>query len=694
MRILSFLTLMLLLRGPLPSQEPDADARSRARREKIERIMEIQDRRTVHDGKLISFFSDSDPTVRERAVRSCGSIQDTALLPLLVERLADADSQVQASAAFAIGQTAGHLSKTSRATLEHDLIWTRLATMRAQDRLIEEIGKFGGEAAMDNLIILYGESSPRSLPLTLSIARFAIRGVITPDAIRYLLRFTKSGEPAPWQVIYALQRIGNKPELRAEVEHLVQLSRYSDPIARMHLATLLGRLKDEQSSLEPLSKLAEFDGDWRVRVNALKALGSFPLQHNDQLLRIFRQAVSAENRHVSITALTTIGASGISLNDSTSELKQMGAILRLVTENANQGYPWQIQAEAAHALAKLEGSEAVLYIHPEKAASRLLQAQLLTALGASGSPTVAATLVTFLGNDDAALVRAALEGLQALAKRSATDTVLVEQTYAAGLAALGSRDVAVATTAASLLGDSLFLRQTSVDGLIASLQTRRVPDDVEAIQEILATLGKLKNQRAVESIERVVRMHDYSVAVAAASALKAITGTEYKIPVVTSYEPMHADLDVGYLRTLPGVVRVKLETIYGDVHMTLFPGVAPFTVMSFLKLATQRGFYRGLSFHRVVPNFVVQGGDPRGDGWGGPGYAIRSEFSELTYETGTLGVASAGKDTEGSQFFITQSPHPHLDGRYTIFGKVVSGMEIVDRILVGDQIYDIKIVTE
>ena len=252
MRILSLLTLMLLLCGPLASQEPDADARFRARREKIERIMEIQDRRTVHDGKLISFFSSSDPIVRERAVRACGSIQDTALLPLLVERLADADSQVQASSAFAIGQTAGHLSKASRETLEHDLIWTRLPEMRAQDRMIEELGKFGGAAAMDNLIIIYGESSPQSVPLTLSIARFAIRGVTTPDAIRYLLRFTKSGEPAPWQVMYALQRIGNKPELRAEVEHLAQLSRYSDPIARMHLATLLGRLKDEQSSLEPL----------------------------------------------------------------------------------------------------------------------------------------------------------------------------------------------------------------------------------------------------------------------------------------------------------------------------------------------------------------------------------------------------------------------------------------------------------
>jgi peptidylprolyl isomerase len=137
-----------------------------------------------------------------------------------------------------------------------------------------------------------------------------------------------------------------------------------------------------------------------------------------------------------------------------------------------------------------------------------------------------------------------------------------------------------------------------------------------------------------------------------------------------------------------------METIRGVVRMELYKSAAPFTVMSFLKLATQRAFYRGLVFHRVVPNFVVQGGDPRGDGWGGPGYSIRSEFSTRTYETGSLGIASSGKDTEGSQFFITQSPQPHLDGRYTNFGRVVSGMDAVDKIRVDDHIFDVKIVQE
>jgi cyclophilin family peptidyl-prolyl cis-trans isomerase len=116
---------------------------------------------------------------------------------------------------------------------------------------------------------------------------------------------------------------------------------------------------------------------------------------------------------------------------------------------------------------------------------------------------------------------------------------------------------------------------------------------------------------------------------------------------------------------------------------------APFTVLNFMKLIKNK-FYDGLSFHRVVPDFVAQGGDPRGDGWGGPGYQMRTEISAAQYERGSCGMASAGKDTEGSQFFITHIAMPHLDGRYTIFAKVVKGMEIVDRLQIGDTIQTMR----
>ncbi|MFN7135525.1 MAG: peptidylprolyl isomerase, partial [Myxococcales bacterium] len=100
----------------------------------------------------------------------------------------------------------------------------------------------------------------------------------------------------------------------------------------------------------------------------------------------------------------------------------------------------------------------------------------------------------------------------------------------------------------------------------------------------------------------------------------------------------------------------------------------------------RRGFYDGLTFHRVVPAFVAQGGDPRGDGTGGPGYTIRCELNPRSYGAGTVGMALSGKDTGGSQFFIAHTPQPHLDGRYTVFGEVVDGLDVALRLVEGDRI--------
>src|SRR5690606_13660018 len=116
----------------------------------------------------------------------------------------------------------------------------------------------------------------------------------------------------------------------------------------------------------------------------------------------------------------------------------------------------------------------------------------------------------------------------------------------------------------------------------------------------------------------------------------------------------------------------------------------PGSVMNFVTLASS-GYYNSKNFHRVVPNFVVQGGCPRGDGWGSEDYSIRSEFSLRRYRTGSIGMASAGKDTEGTQWFITHSPTPHLDGRYTIFAEVEEGMDIVHLLEVGDQILSVDL---
>ncbi len=126
---------------------------------------------------------------------------------------------------------------------------------------------------------------------------------------------------------------------------------------------------------------------------------------------------------------------------------------------------------------------------------------------------------------------------------------------------------------------------------------------------------------------------------------------------------------------------VVIETDMGKITVELYPDVAPRHVENFIKLARE-GFYNGLTFHRVIPGFMIQGGDPRGDGTGGPGYTIPPEISARRHIRGSLAMARRAGDpnSSGSQFYICISPQPHLDGQYTVFGQVISGMDVVDRI--------------
>jgi cyclophilin family peptidyl-prolyl cis-trans isomerase len=135
--------------------------------------------------------------------------------------------------------------------------------------------------------------------------------------------------------------------------------------------------------------------------------------------------------------------------------------------------------------------------------------------------------------------------------------------------------------------------------------------------------------------------------------------------------------------------QVEIRTSRGAVRIRLFAGDAPLTCWNFVRLA-ESGFYDRGRWHRIVPDFVAQDGCPRGDGYGGAGYAIRCEINEKRFVTGAVGMALSGKDTGGSQFFICHSPQPHLDGRYTVFGQVVDGMDVVDRLIQGDPIESIR----
>lgn len=147
---------------------------------------------------------------------------------------------------------------------------------------------------------------------------------------------------------------------------------------------------------------------------------------------------------------------------------------------------------------------------------------------------------------------------------------------------------------------------------------------------------------------------------------------------------MKIDTDRTYMLTI--------ETDRGAIELELFPEYAPKTVNNFISLAKD-GYYDGISFHRVIPNFMVQGGDPTGTGRGGPGYNFEDEFDGnlLKHETGSLSMANAGPGTNGSQFFITHAPQPHLNGKHTVFGKVTAGQDVVDSIRQGDVMIKVSV---
>jgi peptidyl-prolyl cis-trans isomerase B (cyclophilin B) len=139
-------------------------------------------------------------------------------------------------------------------------------------------------------------------------------------------------------------------------------------------------------------------------------------------------------------------------------------------------------------------------------------------------------------------------------------------------------------------------------------------------------------------------------------------------------------------------INITMISSEGDIEIKLFADMVPMTVANFLNLARQ-GFYENLTFHRVIDDFMIQGGDPDGTGRGGPGYQFEDEFyPELSHdEAGILSMANAGPNTNGSQFFITHRPTPHLDGKHSVFGKVIEGQDVVDSISRGDRIFSIEI---
>jgi cyclophilin family peptidyl-prolyl cis-trans isomerase/HEAT repeat protein len=305
---------------------------------------------------------------------------------------------------------------------------------------------------------------------------------------------------------------------------------------------------------------------------------------------------------------------------------------------------------------------------------RVAMANALATLPAERS---GARLTLMLQDPDQRVLPAVLTAVAAV-KAPNADRLLIDR--------LKTGDVVVRGAAANALGD---LKSTAaVQPLVDAYRAAAADPEYGARASALAALAKIDAAAARPVLIEALKDREWPVRIRAAELLRQQNVTEQPLRPAAAARADSAEFQTVVMpRYSP---HAYVETDKGAIEIELAVLDAPLTVANFMTLA-RKGFYNGIAFHRIVPDFVVQGGDPRGDGEGGPGHTIRDELNQRPYLRGIVGMALDWKDTGGSQFFITHSPQPHLDARYTVFGHVVAGMEVVDRLVPWDVIRSVRV---
>ncbi|HWP82631.1 MAG TPA: peptidylprolyl isomerase [Bacteroidota bacterium] len=700
MKFLPIVLSLVLLQGSAFSQKYSTPERE---------ILKLQDQRSTGEGKLFSYLNSQDANLRYRALIALANIQDSATVGDIVPLLDDGSAKVRAAAAFALGQIG---SKESQKPLAE-----RLAKEKSKDalkRIIEALGKCGTDSALS--ILDSFKISPKLAELNgeiaLSVARCALRGVKSQVGVSLCLRLLSDPSPeVRWKALYALWRMSPYEPLDKELEEhsndLKKLSQEKNGEVRMHLATLLGRAKTSVSytTLRDLARREKSTKEWRVQVQIVRSLINLIPEHSSALDEVLPWLDSQET-HVTMALLGALGGiqkEHIDKAKNKDQLRQK--LLALLSKTKRQSD--LVKGEAIVVIGKLFPADfAFSDLLQEKKTSIRLRTKVLEGMSLIPSVEHLSIILSHVEDEEVKVAVGAWEALRKLLtpanirkmRKEASLAFLPDLLYRRMKSSLLRDDMAVTTLVSQAAGDSSIYAilieggrgEQIVEELMLTSTRLSSPNDTEAMQALLETLGKIGDRKVVPVLERALLDPDKTVAVVAAASLAKITGEDYSASIPKSTEPLYTDYDWRGLERITPNQRVRMKTNRGTITLQLMKDHAPFSILSFVKLV-RRGFYKGLTFHRVVPNFVIQGGDPRGDGWGGPGYSIRSEWSLVNYERGSVGLASAGKDTEGCQFFITHSPQPHLDGRYTIFGRVVQGMDVVDRIQIGDRIESVEL---
>ena len=605
---------------------------------------------------------------------------------VLVAALGDPDPGVIGAAAGALGVAA------SLDDGELDVTDALIAALpRGGGPVIEALGRAGAAAAQPALVRALAD--PKLAELAgLALARHGRRKLaLTEPSRTALVAASASADPAVrYAAVYALAREHQPPSHPAAVAALV--GRLADPVAEIRAQAIaaLGRRKAVAAARSAGARLDELllDRDWRVAVEAVRALGDSDGGKDAIAAAIVRRYAELERgdpaaAHVIIEGEKALaGAAGRPVVASALTSLAAGGPSAAAIPALARGW---IECLAAAAMVRAR-TDAELGAVERCGLADHLRLPLVAELVSANAGSLAArrgALGKLLTHRDPRVRAAGLGALAALWKAGDVDDQ--HNAITTLVAALASRDLLVAGAAVDAAkalyevigaGDHALLDAA----VVARAATERDPEVGAAVLELV---GKRALAAGADAC-RAALGQDAVRAKAAASCLLALGEAPPELaPISADPPPVDVSAVVGK------VLRWRVTTSRGDVVILLHPDVAPWAVATIVAL-TRKGYYDGLEFHRVVPNFVVQGGDPTESGSGGPGFTIPAEPGALAdgagYQAGGVGIADAGRDSGGSQWFVMHSRAPHLDGRYTWFGTVERGQNAADALLIGDRV--------
>ncbi len=643
-------------------QKPDNETKWR-------QLVVLENERHFEDAFIYSCLRDSDPKIRARAALCIARFQNYDAADSLQSLLSDMDVDVRESAAFALGQIGLALKlkgDTTSNACESYLISAlkEEKEQRVREYILDALGKAGSRKSVPVLLkhvrgdaLLLKAAAMQSIGL---LAYWNCADTVVADEI--IAGLDDPDKNVRWKTAYALMRLKDI----SSANKIVNALQDDEPLVRMYAARSLGEIK--AASFVPALLEHANDSDWRVQVNVLRAIeriGDWAWAPDVIPL------LNAKNEHVKRAAISALGS---------LECQKATQNLREICQDRSSF----LCGDAAKALSQILKEQAIPIIEPLiQSESAYIRRKAAESLGLIANEESFNLLQMMLKDKDIGVRTHALDSIGRFGMELSK-----ERTVQIILEKLSLDDLALTTVVAQICATNQIAEL--VPELMEAYHRFDSPTGIEPRVAIIQALGELNAESAIRFLEKALQDEYEAISQASIQSLKRITGGDYSAErlKVNQKQPRSGGIAFPKIKK----ARAKIVTNKGDIVVELFLEDALFTVANFIKLVNE-GFYNGIIFHRVVSDFVIQAGCPRGDGWGGPGDSIRCEINQRKYGRGAVGMALAGKDTGGSQFFITHSPQPHLNGRYTVFGQVVHGMDVVDKIQPYDIILSVEIET-